>query len=335
MTVEGTLVSATSLVSGGTPPYSYLWASSSTQLDPATADEPSIEYDVTLKGKSAIETLTLVVTDANGLSAQAVESFQVSRGLVGQSQGDPSAGPGGALALPALVGGVNDVGTEWVGQSQGLGGSAGNAGGFANRFILDNIFFGGNTTIRFNWGDYDAWEQDFKDPANGGDDGNWVDNVDAVFYTGHANSDGFTFPGNNQDGFLHYTEARWGNNVDLEWLIVAACGPLQPGTSPNRWWQRWGPAFRGLHLLGGYETVTYDNTVEGWTWANYMLSGWTVRQAWMQTGIDVQGPSEIVAVMGVFGTGGLSNWNDHYWGEGSVGPDITNIVGYWKVSSPG
>lgn len=335
VTVEGTLVSATSLVSGGTPPYTYQWASSTTQLDPAVADEPSIEYDVTLKGKSAMETLTLVVTDANGISAQAVESFQVSGGPVGRLQGDSSASSGGVLASPMVVGGVNDVGTEWVGQSQGLGGSAGNAGGFVNRFILDNIFFGGSTTIRFNWGDFNAWEQDFKDPANGGDDGNWVDNVDAVFYTGHANSDGFTFPGNNQDGFLHYTEARWGNNVDLEWLIVAACGPLQPGTSPNRWWQRWGPAFRGLHLLGGYETITYDNTVEGWTWANYMLSGWTVRQAWMQTGIDVQGPSEIVAVMGVFGTGGLSNWNDHYWGEGSVGPDITNIVGYWKVSSPG
>jgi hypothetical protein len=200
------------------------------------------------------------------------------------------------------------------------------------RFILD-LVFGGSTTVRFNWGDFNAWEEDFKDPGLGGNDTPWIDNVDAAFYTGHANSDGWTFPGSNDDDFLHYTEARLGNN-DLEWLVVAACGPLQLGSSPNRWWQRWGPAFEGLHLLCGYQTVTYDNTVEGTKWASYMLAGRTVRSAWMQTGIDVQGASEIVAVMGVFGPGGVSNWNDHYHGEGSVGPDIHDVRGYWMVYSP-
>ena len=80
--------------------------------------------------------------------------------------------------------------------------------------------------------------------------------------------------------------------------------------------------------------MTYDNTIEGSHWANYMLSGCTVRQSWMQTGMDAQGRTERVAVMGVIDRNGLSNWNDHYWGTGSVGPDITNIGGYWLLSSP-
>jgi hypothetical protein len=142
------------------------------------------------------------------------------------------------------------------------------------------------------------------------------------------------FPGTHDDGFLNYTEARYGNNYNLEWLVIAACGPLQAGSAGNLWYQRWGPAFRGLHLLCGYQTVTSDNTVEGTKWADYMVRGWTVRQAWMQTGIEVQGASERVAVMGVIGPGGSSNWNDHYWGKGTTGPDILDVRGFWMVSSP-
>ena len=37
-------------------------------------------------------------------------------------------------------------------------------------------------TASFNWGDGNAWEQDFRDPAFGGDDTNWVDNVDFAHF---------------------------------------------------------------------------------------------------------------------------------------------------------
>ena len=154
-----------------------------------------------------------------------------------------------------------------------------------------------------------------------------------MFYTGHANDDGWAFPGHQDDGFLHFSEARYGNN-DLEWLVVAACGPLQEDAPPHAWWQRWGPAFQGLHLLCGYQNVTADNVIEGMHWANYMLGGWTVRQAWMQTGMDSQGGNIRVAVMGVFDPKGVSNWNDHFWGRGSVGPDILSLGGWWLVSAP-
>jgi hypothetical protein len=84
---------------------------------------------------------------------------------------------------------------------------------------------------QFHWTNNNAWEQDFKDPTfPGGADSTYVDDVDAVFYGGHANGDGFTFPTSRTDTFLHFNDARWGNR-DLEWLGIAACGPLQDVSS--------------------------------------------------------------------------------------------------------
>ena len=160
-----------------------------------------------------------------------------------------------------------------------------------------------------------------------------VDNVDMVFYTGHANGDGFTFPGNNDDGFLHYSEAYWGNR-DLEWLVVAACGPLQRTSSGLAWWQRWGPAFGGLHQLLAYANVSWDNTSEGRLIAEYLLGKrlnlgivtitlppMKVRQAWVATATEVQPSSVTWSVMGP-SSGSTSNYNDYFWGKGPVGADI-------------
>jgi hypothetical protein len=318
---QGGLVLGQASVSGGAEPYTYEWNSSSTTLNSSSSTE--VSYTVSAGRTNPItETLTLVVTDANGVRIPVSQTVTVS--VPGKSAVRPGIRSEGPILHLASV---TDVGTEWVGTSMGLGGSAANANGFVTRMAA------GGSAIRFNWGDYSAWERDFKDPSLGGTDSTWVDNADAVFYTGHANDDGWYFPGNQDDTQLRYSDARYGQN-DLEWLVVAACGPLQFGSSPNAWWQRWGQAFKGLHLLCGYQTVTWDNTIEGQRWADYMLSGWTVRQAWMQTGKDVQGASERVAVMGVYDLNGVSNWNDHFWGRGSVGPDIHSIGGYWMVSSP-
>jgi hypothetical protein len=229
-----------------------------------------------------------------------------------------------------------DVGAEYIGVSQGLGGSQGNANGFVNTMTSKGI------PVQFLWGDYAAWEQDFKDPSQGGDDSNWVDDVDMTFYTGHANGDGFTFPGNNDDGFLHYNDAVWGNR-DLEWLVIAACGPLQLDSGGLRWWQRWGPAFQGLHQLLGYTNVSWDNTDEGRLMAEKVLGTkilWftigarTVRQAWVETATEVQPSSVTWAYMVPYGPNGSSNLNDYFWGRGTTTFDIPNPSGFIHVSGP-
>jgi hypothetical protein len=62
----------------------------------------------------------------------------------------------------------------------------------------------------------------------------WVDNADFVFYTGHADQNGWVLS-NADDDFLSFTEVGsspaapgdlWGSS-DLEWVIIAACGTLQ------------------------------------------------------------------------------------------------------------
>ena len=221
-----------------------------------------------------------------------------------------------------------DVGTQWVGESQGLGGSAGNAGGFANTFSSAGY------PVQFNWGDFNAWERDFKDPSNGGNDRNYVDDVDAVFYTGHAGGSSFTFPGTNDDGSLHYSEASWGEK-DLEWLVIAACGPLQATSGNKSWAQRWGSSFDGLHLLLAYANVSNDNQREGRIYAEELLKGRKVRQAWVKAATDVQPSRVTYAYMGVIGPDGIANINDYFWGKGTGGgPDIHDVNGYWKVSGP-
>ena len=230
--------------------------------------------------------------------------------------------PAGAVATEV------DVATEWIGPSQGLDGSPANASGFVNRMRSAGAL------VRFNWGEDNAWERDFKDPAFGGTDSAWVDNVDAVFYTGHADAAGWVFNGSHDDVRLDHSEASYGQ-VDLEWLVIAACGPLQEGRTPTAWWQRWGPVFRGLHLLCGYNNESADNTVEGGKWAGYMLAGRPVGQAWMLTGIESQWWSRLnVCVMTSYDGRGVCNITDHFWGKGPVGPDIAVPTGFVLYSSP-
>lgn len=229
-----------------------------------------------------------------------------------------------------------DAGTEYVGVSQSLGGSQANAGGFTNTMRARGV------PVQFHWGDFSAWERDFKDPSRGGNDRVYADDVDMTFYTGHADGNGFTFPGANDDGFLHYTDAVWGER-DLEWLVIAACGPLQEMEGGLSYTQRWGPAFRGLHQMLAYANVSFDNTSEGRIMAENLLGVrilWfdvgakMVRQAWIETATQVQPSSVTWAIMGPFGPGYTHNYNDFFWGKGGTSSDIRSPIGFWRVSGP-
>jgi hypothetical protein len=307
-------------VSGGTRPYTYEWTLPNGRRERSQSPELAFDLTPSVDQRSALSA-GLVVIDANGLTAQA----SVAVPATGRALPLP---PRGMMSQAAGF----DVGTEWIGDCGGLGGSQGNAGGFVSTFT------GAGVPSRFNWGNANAWQRDFLDRdfvANALDQ-DYVDKVDFVFYTGHANGDGFVFCSEQNTGFLGFGDnPRWGD-LELEWLVIAACGPLQFDSSGQRWWQRWGPAFDGLHLYMGYQTVTFDNEQEGTIVASRTLAGSTVRQAWVEAAIATQGESEIWAVMGVIGNGSMSNYDDHVWGEGSVGPDIrgADINGHWMISGP-
>ncbi|WP_438030868.1 DUF6345 domain-containing protein [Sorangium sp. So ce233] len=331
--VDGAIGTAEATVTGGTAPYTYRWVSSARLMDAAGAGDTKVEIapgDSGVRGQT--ETLSLYVTDADGLVATAARQVSFARAAPWSEA--PPASP--VLPAPPGVSPGNEgraaVGAEWVGLCGGLDHSAANVDGLLQSFQA------GGVEKRFNWGDQRAWEIDFKDPMLGGQDASFADSVDLTFYTGHANGIGLMFCSAMTDRFLHFSEAHWGNS-NLEWMVVAACGPLQD--DGGAWRLRWSGAFDGLHLLLGYATESFDDTTEGAMFADYLLddaSPTPLRQAWVTTAIEVQPDDDVIyAVMGAYGQGWtLPNYDDHFWGKGPVGPDLRGAerIGFWRLAGP-
>ncbi len=322
---EGGLVSAAALVSGGNPPYTYSWSSSSTDLSGIAETADSIQYKVMTKNPDiglATETVRVEVTDANGIIAGASETLQIS----------PAPGAAGG-DIGILVGGVVDFGIERAVSDL----CADNVNRYSNR--MDDEAF-----KRFHWTGLNAWERDFKGSS---DHNAYVDNVDETFYCGHGWGGGFTFESNHDDGSIVPADplvtagGDWGD-LDLEWLALLSCQVLTAEHNGQRWWQRWGPPFDGLHLLLGFQTNAYDDPDFAERFADYQLGReflgglitWPalpVRSAWFQAAAEEQPGGVEAVVMGVIGRNGMSNYNDYFWGQGPTGPDIrgSDIVGYW------
>ncbi|MGH1542443.1 MAG: DUF6345 domain-containing protein [Arenicella sp.] len=224
-----------------------------------------------------------------------------------------------------------DVGSEGTGPCSGLPNTGANLQSFNSRMTSDGV------AVQFSWLDANAWEQDWKDPSLSGDDQDWVDDVDMAYWQGHGWPSGFSFSGcsSNDDASMTNTDALWGNR-NVEWISLFTCLVLKNDSGGQRWWQRWGPAFDRLHQINSFDTVSYHSSQHGGIFANYMLKNnpLNVRQAWSQASIDDQPAQVIWATMGVVSGGSLNNFNDYYWGKGSVGPDIpaNQIDSYWRIS---
>jgi hypothetical protein len=236
-----------------------------------------------------------------------------------------------------------EAGTSWIGMSGGLSGSQDNAQGFMDGLTADGWI------PNFNWGDANAWESDWRR-----NDDTWVDAADFVFYTGHADMNGWVLS-NPDDGSLTYTEVGaapsspgdlWGQQ-DLEWVTIAACGPLQDeilAKGGGDVLARWDGAFDGLHIMMGYGAITFDNTDEGRKLVQYAREGTPLIDAWLRTGQEIQpstngsnppdGPDVWVGAMYVI-KGSDDPGQDHLWGHGSVSADPRapdTLVAVWTTT---
>jgi Family of unknown function (DUF6345) len=254
---------------------------------------------------------------------------------------EPQPQPGRIAALPPRRNGnsraINpfEAGTSWIGSSGGLPRSQANAQGFVDGLAADGWL------INFNWGDANAWESDWRR-----NDDTWVDAADFVFYSGHANMNGWTLS-KPDDGSLSFTEVGgapanpgdlWGEQ-DLEWVIIAACGPLQDSilaAGGGDVLARWDGAFDGLHTLMGYGAVTFDTDQEGSRVVKYAKQGTPLIDAWFRAAQEIQpatndeeppnGPNVWVGAMWVTKPGADPRF-DHLWGHGSVSADPTSPTG--------
>jgi hypothetical protein len=196
-------------------------------------------------------------------------------------------------------------------------------------------------TVKFDWRGMNAWETDFKKTSASGHDNDYVDAVDVQWYTGHGSPGSFTFKNDGHtDGNLTPSDARWGDNFNLEWMQLESCQVLQDTNGQNDYFQRWAPAFNGLHLLNGFHTnATCIDGGTGGRFASYLFpSGWrpalTVAQAWQAMANDLEPGGTVWRSISPAKAGWVTNMGDHMWGQGSVGPDIplSQQIGWVAIS---
>lgn len=323
--LEGETVTASVDIAGGHSPYTVEWQSTHNDLDPAEFGGSEIAYDLTLDPKNdqvPEETVSVTVYDANGLKATAAETIDLSGASLRAS---PSVQP--------AVGGITDFGSESV---------ANKGWGKGTNDKFERVLRNAGVTERFVWDGVMGWERDFHAPH----DATWADNADVTFLSGHGWPGGISFVDNDHDdGYLRRggeAHGDWGDK-DLEWLTFGSCNVLQTNfnSSGTDVVQRWGDEFDGLHTLLGFHTLMqlWDSLGEEYAQA---LTGdafplvnvdLTVVQSWFLAIQRSQSFREGVA-MGPIREDGVSNYDDYFWGHGSVGPDIPQdrIEAFWVVS---
>jgi len=234
-------------------------------------------------------------------------------------------------------GGTAEVGVEWITDWPGTADDRANWYYSANN--LYNELRNGGWIGRFNYGNTNAWERDFKVASSGGN--GLIDTVDLGMIGTHGSSawdpkynkalSSVYFSSNNDDWHLSPGEAyrSLGDN-DLEWLAFDSCSVLR---DDSMWY--WHEAFNGLHLMLGFANTMYVvYPGDGGVWGDQMQQkGWwifghgakTVTQAWF-TAVEDQQPSGVRARVLAEE---LNSYNDYIWGQGYVSPDYPNNGGYW------
>ena len=117
-------------------------------------------------------------------------------------------------------------------------------------------------TGSFNWGDGNAFERDFRDVSLGGDDANWVDNVDFAHFSSHgatgANNVYRGFFGSQADSCTWRSDqARYGDNWNLEYLCLDTCNSIELTRDIIAVWQN---TFQRLHLIFGFTDLVSDSS---------------------------------------------------------------------------
>ena len=332
---SGNLITASvTALTGGTAPYSYRWSSSTTVLTSTAQVGPKTSYRLAPRvspagSPNANEQVSLQITDANGL----VTTVTVDLPGNGSARAASLPGGGGLERLSSV--GIEQTVDEWQCAQD-------SANGFHSAMSSNGA------SVAFDWRGNNAWEDDFEDPAFGGDDHSWVDNVDMAWYTGHGWPGGFTFKGNNDTTSITPSEISWGDHR-VDWVDLESCSVLADTSGTNDYFGRWGPTMDGLHILNGFATSAY--CISGGTggdFANYLFPStflwWTLRpafpiqQAWAAMAVDKEPSGVTYRSMGPlrFDPNGnmITDINDHWWGQGPVGPDIFagSVAGYWSIS---
>lgn len=161
-----------------------------------------------------------------------------------------------------------------------------------------------------------------------------VEEVDMIFYCGHASARGWYLDERNLVNVGK--AARFGHR--LSWLVIAACGPLQDivtsGKKVNVF--DWLQVFSGLRMLLGYANQMGQRPDQGAFFLGYACLGLPLRDAWFRAARDMQmyfpddhdqidtQPVFAAALYPQFAEGAQPEL-DHLWGFGDVTPKPSGV----------
>jgi hypothetical protein len=361
------LVGAGIGINGGRPPYTVVWTGSNPELQSNRTREASYVPLARAAGENvppgetvpAMETISATAIDANGVSSFESLTFPVqARPIRAEDHRHKKHGqkPTYGCESPGEP-------EDWVQERVGWQAGMAQPGGGTQEFC----WLGDNS-----WpGDYIKPSKPGTLPAkpwiNGDADyANWgINTANLVLINGDGNQDSFTamFPGapqsdyNNDVGLnrpgnpggtvqmptqtyaVNYN-GSWGTegpNDRLYWLAGLLCYCLAPtdggGLSTH---QRWGPAFGGLHMNTGFSSeAAYSAGAFPKAFAENILgvsgSAQKIRNAWFNASTSTN--EGTAAALGPITTGHVSDLDDYYVGQGSMGPSIapSKITGWWYL----
>ncbi len=294
---EGTIIDFEASVSGGEPPYEYIWgsdidgvigteASISSALSVGTRDGEILPHTIKLKvidqnGSQAIDIISVKVTPSAPMVSAPEEFERIQTLSTGSPRDDDT-------DKELLIEWVNDYGPNFLSP---LHFEDENAKGFRDELLND----GWDTHELPGW--Y-ADEEDFKflGGPEGGKDFLYIDAVDFAYFSGHGCYRCISFASTMDYRAFSFENARWGGDAggtpgeegDLEWIVLDAC--LTLAWCERTWgggefyiFDRWDQqAFDGLHYVLGFNSVTGSSRGRGKIFAQYMKEGWTVRMAWIR-----------------------------------------------------
>ena len=235
--------------------------------------------------------------------------------------------------------GIKEVGIEWIGLTYKnfLWSTEVNCEGFYNHMSST-----GGYSQEFNWGEYSAYETDFKAASFGGNDSEWIDCVDLVYYQGHGGPNSVSFSSQHDSKWIQFYKMRLGDG-DLDTIAFDSCSVLAwEDKNGNNIFERWGPILQGVHQVCGFATTSANSALTGPKFATYMtglypLPPLTILDAWFRAAIETEGPDRKVAMF--YATNSSNPFqpqlddpiNDHAKGFGYVCSDPVPGTFDWYV----
>jgi hypothetical protein len=90
------------------------------------------------------------------------------------------------------------------------------------------------------------------------------------------------------DGIAGINEMSLGNGR-CKWIVFDACNVLQKIDGSSAWFNALTSVFAGLHYMLGFHTTCADSAGRGRIFAERLLDGSPIREAWIRACIETEG----------------------------------------------